>query len=96
MSPEQLLGREVDAKCDVWAFGCCLYECLAGHMAFPGKTPAERVAATLHREPDLGALTELPEPILELLHHSLEKDAARRLSSLSDAIELIDRVCAVR
>jgi predicted Ser/Thr protein kinase len=96
MSPEQLLGREVDCRCDVWAFGCCLYECLAGRMAFPGQTLAERAAATLEREPDLRALGELPEPITDLLRQSLEKDPARRLSSLSSAIELIDKVCAVR
>jgi serine/threonine protein kinase len=96
MSPEQLLGREVDCRCDVWAFGCSLYECLAGRMAFPGQTMAERAAATLEREPDLRALGELPEPITDLLRQSLEKDPARRLSSLSSAIELIDKVCAVR
>jgi len=65
-------------------------------MAFPGQTLAERAAATLEREPDLPALGELPEPITDLLRQSLEKDPARRLSSLSSAIELIDKVCAVR
>jgi len=96
MSPEQVLGTELDGKCDVWAFGCCLYECLAGRMAFPGQTMGERAAATLHREPDLGVLGDLPEPIAELLRGCLEKDPARRLTGLSAAIEHIDRVCAVR
>ena len=96
MSPEQLLGRDVDARCDVWAFGCCLYECLAGRMAFPGQTAADLAAATLERAPDFSALGDLPEPIVDLLRASLEKDPARRLSSLADAIELIDRVVAVR
>jgi len=96
MSPEQLLGRDVDARCDVWAFGCCLYECLAGRMAFPGQTAADLAAATLERALDFGALGDLPEPIVDLLRASLEKDPARRLSSLADAIELIDRVVAVR
>jgi serine/threonine protein kinase len=96
MSPEQLRGLEVDARCDVWAFGCCLYECLSGRMAFPGRTTAELVAATLERDPDLGALGQLPQPIVDLLSRSFEKDPDRRLPSLSSAIELIDRVCAVR
>ncbi len=96
MSPEQLRGEDVDARCDVWAFGCCLYECLSGRMAFSGQTLAERAAATLNLEPDLRALGELPGPIVELLGRSLEKDPARRLASLSSAIELIDRVCAFR
>jgi hypothetical protein len=96
MSPEQLRGQEVDARCDVWAFGCCLYECLSGRMAFPGETLAERAAATLEREPDLGALSELPQPITDLLRQCLEKNPRGRLSSISAAIELIDQVCAVR
>ena len=96
MSPEQLRGLDVDHRCDIWAFGCCLYECLSGRMAFPGRTPAELAAATLERDPDLHVLGELPDPILDLLRQSLEKDTGRRLSSLSSAIELIDRVCAVR
>jgi len=86
----------VDHRCDVWAFGCCLYECLSGRKAFPGQTAAERAAATLERDPDLQALSDLPEPISDLLRQSLEKDPARRLPSLSVAIELIDMVCAVR
>ena len=57
---------------------------------------AERAAATLERDPDLQALSDLPEPISDLLRQSLEKDPARRLPSLSVAIELIDMVCAVR
>src|SRR5262245_45570247 len=93
MSPEQLLGQEVDHRCDVWGFGCCLYECISRRMAFPGRTAAERAAATLEREPDLRGLGELPEAIRDLLRQSLVKDPARRLSSLSNAIELIDRVC---
>jgi serine/threonine protein kinase len=96
MSPEQLLGRELDQRCDIWAFGCCLYECLTGRMAFAGETPADRIAASIERNPDWGALSELPEPIKDLLHKSLEKDPARRFDSLSSAIELIDRVCALR
>src|SRR5262249_23083104 len=96
MSPEQLRGREVDSRCDVWGFGCCFYECLTGRMAFPGQTLAERAAATLERDPDLAALGALPDPISDLIRRSLEKDPSRRLSSLSDAIELIDRVCAYR
>src|SRR5262249_51023426 len=92
MSPEQLRGAPLDGRSDVWAFGCCLFECLSGRMAFPGDTVTERVAATLERSPDFFILPELPEPITELLHRSLEKNARERLPSLSVALELIDRV----
>ena len=43
-------------------------------MAFPGETLAERAAATLEREPDLGALGELPQPITDLLRSMPGKD----------------------
>ena len=65
-------------------------------MAFPGATAAECAAATLHQEPDLRALGDLPQPIVDLLAQSLEKDPTRRLSNLTVAIDLIDQVCAFR
>jgi hypothetical protein len=93
MSPEQLRGRKADHRSDIWAFGCCLYECLSGRVAFGGETLPERTAATLEREPDLQSLGQLPDAVAELLRRSLEKDPDRRLGSLTAAIELLDRAC---
>ena len=52
MSPEQANGREADRASDVWAFGCVLYEMLAGQRAFEGKTASEILANVLKEEPD--------------------------------------------
>ncbi len=38
MSPEQAKGRPADKRCDIWAFGCVLYEMLTGKQAFEGET----------------------------------------------------------
>src|SRR5262249_36450226 len=56
MSPEQARGRDVDRRTDVWAFGCVLFEMLAGQRAFGGATFSDTVAAILDREPVWEAL----------------------------------------
>jgi len=52
MSPEQLQGRDADARSDLFAFGCVLYEMLSGKRAFSGASTASVIAAILEREPE--------------------------------------------
>ena len=52
MSPEQSRGKAVDARTDLWAFGCLLYEMLTGKKAFGGASVPDIFAAVLHDEPD--------------------------------------------
>jgi serine/threonine protein kinase len=86
MSPEQARGRAVDRRCDVWAFGCLLYECLTGKKPFPGETISDALAAILKNEPDWRELpAETPEALRRLLRRCLAKEPRRRLSSLGDA-----------
>lgn len=92
MSPEAAQGKEADRRSDIWAFGCILFECLAGRQAFYGKTVTEVLASLLVREPDWGLLpAETPEPIRRLLRRCLAKDPNRRLHDIADAmIELLE------
>jgi serine/threonine protein kinase len=96
MSPEQAVGKEVDSRTDIWAFGCVLYEALCGRHAFAGETVAEILAAVIEREPDWSRLpTETPEPVESLLRRCLRKDPQRRLRDIGDArIELEDWLAA--
>src|SRR5579872_1059077 len=87
MSPEQARGLPVDKRADVWAFGCVLYEMLAGRKPFVGDTRTDIMANVLQRPPDWGALpADLPTPVIRLLRRCLEKDARRRLHDMGDAL----------
>jgi len=86
MSPEQARGKAVDKRTDVWAFGCVLYEMLAGRRAFGGDEVSDTLAFVITREVDWNALPkETPAPIRRLLRRCLEKDRARRLRDVGDA-----------
>jgi serine/threonine-protein kinase len=86
MSPEQAKGQEADRRSDIWAFGCVLYEMLAGKRAFAGATFSETVASVLDREPDWQALPrETPPAALRLLKRCLRKERDKRLHDVADA-----------
>jgi len=86
MSPEQARGRPADKRADIWAFGCVLYELLAGKRAFEGENISDILAAVLKMEPDWGALPPATPPHLRLLlSRCLEKDPRRRLRDIADA-----------
>jgi Tol biopolymer transport system component len=93
MSPEQVRGRSVDRRSDVWAFGCVLFEMLTGRRPFPaGETVADTLANVLTREPDWQVLpAATPRVVRSLLQRCLRKDPRRRLPDIAAArIELED------
>ncbi len=91
MSPEQARGATVDARTDIWAFGCVLFELLVGQRAFPGDTVPDAMASILSREPSWDQLPPgTPPPIRRLLRRCLAKDARQRLRDIADARFEID------
>ena len=87
MSPEQLRGEPMDNRTDIWAFGCVLYELLAGRRPFPGATVAEIIAAVLKTEPDWRRLpAETPAKVAGLIRRCLEKNAQSRVQNIADAL----------
>ena len=92
MAPEQVRGEVADRSCDVWAFGCVLFETLTGRPAFAGATFSDIIGEVLKSEPDWSALpAETPETIRRLLRRCLQKDRRRRLRDIADArLELED------
>ena len=92
MSPEQARGKSIDKRCDIWAFGCVLYEMLTGRRPFEGQDVTDVLARIVEQEPDFHALpAATPAPIRRLLQRCLEKDRRKRLPDIGVArIEIDD------
>jgi serine/threonine protein kinase/Tol biopolymer transport system component len=85
MSPEQVRGGSVDKRADIWAFGCVLYEMLAGAAAFGASTVSDTIARILERDVDWSLLpAALPSPVRRVLARCLEKDPRRRVRDIAD------------
>jgi len=86
MSPEQLEGKEADARSDIFALGALIYEMATGRRAFDGTSQASLIAAVLERKPaPLSAVNALVPPGLErLVQKCLEKDPELRWQSMRD------------
>ncbi len=84
MSPEQARGRAADRRSDVWAFGCLLFEMLAGRRAFEGEDITDTLAAIVRGEPDWSALPAgTPRGLHTLIERCLIKDRSERLPDMS-------------
>ena len=85
MSPEQARGMPLDARTDIWSFGCVLYESLTGEPAFTGETLTDVLAAVLTHSPDLDTIPgDLPPGLSRVLSRCLEKDPRRRWHHIAD------------
>jgi serine/threonine protein kinase/Tol biopolymer transport system component len=85
MSPEQVKGREVDKRSDVWAFGCVLYEMLTGRRAFEAADVQETLASVLRADVDWSRLpAELSSSIRVFLMRCLVRDPKHRLHDIAD------------
>ena len=85
MSPEQIEGREADARSDVFAFGCVLYEMAAGKPAFEGKSSLSVASAILEKDPPPVA----PAALDRVIRLCLAKAPEERLQSARDAALLL-------
>src|SRR5262245_33578103 len=86
MAPEQVEGQEADARTDVFAFGCVLYEMLTGRKAFDGKSQARAIAAILERQPArvTSVSATLPPVLDDVVAQCLAKEPDERWQSARD------------
>ena len=86
MSPEQVEGKELDGRSDIFSLGAVLYEMLTGRRAFEGKSQLSVASAILEKEPEpISALKPMAPPALDhTIRKCLAKDAEERWQSASD------------
>src|SRR3954463_4897819 len=80
LSPEQVRGRRLDGRADLYSLALVLYECLAGRVPFLGESDADTALARLQRDPtDLGHLRPtLPIGLVNLVHRLLSRNPNHR------------------
>jgi hypothetical protein len=86
LAPEQLQGKEADARSDIWALGCILYEMVSSRRTFGASDPASLIAAIIEREPSPPTSLDdrLPPGFERALMRCLAKNPDERWQSASD------------
>jgi eukaryotic-like serine/threonine-protein kinase len=94
MAPEQLDGRDVDARTDIHALGAILYELVTGKKPFPQETPSEIMHAILDKRPELSRSpgAQISEGLERIIFKCLEKEPANRYPSAKELIADLNQV----
>lgn len=88
MSPEQVVGKEIDVRSDVFSLGTILYEMLSGQKPFKGDNVVAISYAITHKDPD--PLPQVPHGVWQVVRRALEKSPAQRYDSakqMADALK---------
>jgi Tol biopolymer transport system component len=86
MSPEQLRGKAVDGRSDIFSMGAILYEMLTGRRAFRGETDVDTITAVLRETPPevTRERASVPKAFEQIVNHCLEKEPEQRFQSVRD------------
>ena len=97
LSPEQVRGKKLDGRADLYSLGLVLYECLAGRVPFLGETDTDTALARLNREAtDLRSLRPtLPDGLAQLIHRLLARKPDDRYVSGDAVRSELQRIAAL-
>jgi len=85
MSPEQVRGRPLDHRSDLFSLGAILYEMLTGRRAFHGESAADLLIGVLQQDPMTGNTgTQIPPDLARIVSHCLEKEPGERFQNARD------------
>ncbi len=96
LSPEQVRGKKLDGRADLYSLGLVLYECLAGRVPFLGETDADTALARLQRDPtDLSRLrATLPTSLVTIIHQLLARNPMHRPATGADLVAALEAAAA--
>jgi serine/threonine-protein kinase len=89
MSPEQVQGKSVDVRSDIFSFGAVLYELFSGQQAFRGGSAMEVFSSVLRDEPPA---LQAPDAVARLVRRCLAKKPADRFASMAEIVAALDQI----
>lgn len=96
MSPEHCLGQKLDQRSDIYAFGCIMYEVLAGHPPFVGDNVLDTLQKQINDEAVLVSIArdkgDLPKELEQIVHKTLEKLPEDRFQTMEELLQALESV----
>lgn len=83
ISPEQIKGETIDERCDIYALGCVIFECLTGQLLFTGDSINDLIVEHLHKIPSLDRLPETAGALRDVISMCVEKNPDQRFRNVS-------------
>jgi serine/threonine protein kinase len=93
MSPEQCIGKSIDARSDIYSLGCCMYECLTGKPPHQGDNPVQTILKQINDPPEpFGSALGVPSSLQKIIMTALQKNPDKRYQSAQEMYSDLLRV----